>query len=863
LRLRSRARWRGGAARATEEAARRPVSTRPAQEHDNMLQRYLHTSSEKLVEAINLGVAELMSLKQNQLSPEILLLGLLEQSDSIVLKVAEKLGLDARVTREKLLAGIEERENVSVQGPPVGGQIYATPEVIQTFEKAKELSQAQGDLYTGVDMFFLALCHRDSGRTSQLLEQAGFQLSEVERVLKEMRGDRKLRDREGESQGQVLAQFTTDLTQRARDGELDPVVGRDHEINQVIEILSRRRKNNPVLVGEPGVGKTVVVEGLAQRIAEADVPETLLNKRILSLEMGELVAGAKFRGEFEDRIKSVRDEIIAAGGNIILFIDELHTVVGAGEGGGGVGAANMLKPALARGLLRCIGATTGGEYKRFIESDPALERRFQTVIVPEPTVPQAIAMLQALKPQYEAHHHVHISDEAIESAAEFADRYVADRFLPDKAVDLLDTSAARKHIQAVSIPPEIRELEKQRQVIEKDKWDAFRRQDYEAAARAQIELARIASEIEKVRAGSGLPSPAQEPVVDEQDIAEVVSRATGIPVARMIETEVEKLKRMEDELHGRVVGQEAAVHALSNAIRRNRVGLKDPRRPIGVFLFLGPTGVGKTELAKALAELLLDDENKIIRLDMSEYMERHEASKMIGAPPGYIGYGEGGQLTEAVRRQPYSVVLLDEIEKAHPDVFNMLLQIFDEGRLTDAQGRTVSFKNTVIIGTSNLGSDLLSEAKSRLGFGVRTTFDNDYEKVKGLVMTEVRRAMRPEFLNRIDDIVVFHRLEPAHLRQIVELAIGRLAARLREEHDIDLHLSDRAMEKLARDGYDPAYGARPLKREIERQIENSIATGLVNGQFRRGDRIEADVQGEEIVVNVAQPAASAAAQGSA
>ncbi|MFO0980172.1 MAG: AAA family ATPase [Planctomycetota bacterium] len=815
-----------------------------------MLQRYLHSATEKLVEAINLGVSELMSLKQNQLSPEILLLGLLEQAESIVMKVAEALGLEPRATREKLLAAIYERDNVGLQGPPVGGQIFATPEVIQTFEKAKELSQAQGDLYIGVGTFFQALCDPVSGRTSRVLQEAGFTPAEVERVLLDRRGERKLRDRESENESDGLAQYTTDLTALARDQKLDPVVGRDLEINQVIEILSRRRKNNPVLVGEPGVGKTVVVEGLAQRIAEAEVPETLLNKRILSLEMGELLAGAKFRGEFEERLKTLRDQVIAAGGSIILFIDELHTVVGAGEGGGGVGAANMLKPALARGLLRCVGATTVGEYKRFIESDPALERRFQMVQVREPSVAQAIEMLRALKPRYEEHHRVRFTDEAIVAAAKFSERYLADRFLPDKAVDLLDVSGSAKHIKAVSIPPELRDLEKQRQQLDKTKWDAFRRQDYEVAAKAQTDLSTLSGRIEQARA----QLPVVEPVVSEKDVADVVSRLSGIPVARMIESEAEKLNRLEVELHRRVVGQEAAVRALSNALRRNRVGLKDEHRPIGVFLFLGPTGVGKTELAKALAELMLDDESKIIRLDMSEYMERHEVSKMVGAPPGYIGYGEGGQLTERVRRQPYSVVLLDEIEKAHPDAFNMLLQIFDEGRLTDAQGRTVSFKNTIIIGTSNLGSDLLSEAKTRLGFGTRTTPESDYEKVKDLVLNEVRKSFRPEFLNRIDEVIIFHRLEKQHLREIVRLAMARVAARLREEYAIELVLSDAALDKLASDGHDPSYGARPLKREIERQVETPLASGIIAGSFQRGDRIEADVKGSEIVLQASSPA---------
>ncbi len=625
------------------------------------------------------------------------------------------------------------------------------------------------------------------------------------------------------------------------------MIGREEEIGLVIQTLSRRKKNNPVLIGEAGVGKTVIVERLAQRIADADVPDTLLNKQLLSLDMGEIIAGAKMRGEFEERLKSVRDAVIKAKGQVILFIDELHTVVGAGAGAGGMDAPSLLKTALAQGSLQVIGADTLDEYHRYVEVDKALERRFHTILVREPTVEETIEIMRGIAPRYEKHHEVSYQPEALEAAAKLAERYLTDRRLPDKAVDLLDEAGSSKHIKLISIPHDLKELELKAQKLQLDKTESFNAQDFESAASLQMKLLQMEEHLQEARAEWKDALGEVDAIITAEDIASVVSHWTGIPVARMVESEANKLTRMESNLHKRIVGQEDAVHSVADAIRRNRSGITSPRRPIGSFLFLGPTGVGKTELARALAAFLLDDESRIVRLDMSEYMERHEVSKMIGAPPGYIGYGEGGQLTEKVRRNPYTVVLLDEVEKAHPDVFNMLLQILEDGQLTDAQGRTISFRNTILIGTSNLGTESLSPEKRSIGF-VQSEMP-DYRDAKHMVMHEVKKFFKPEFLNRLDDIIVFHYLEEAHVEKIADMFVHELIERMAQQA-IRLNIDHEVVSKLAHDGFNPFYGARPLRREIERQVENPLAMKIVKGECPEGSRVEITLNEGEITFDI-------------
>jgi len=669
-------------------------------------------------------------------------------------------------------------------------------------------------------------------------------VGQAREALQNMRSGRTLKDQDAESKQDVLQLYTKDLTAMARNGELDPVIGREEEIGLIIQTLSRRKKNNPALIGEPGVGKTVIVEGLAQRIVDADVPDTLLNKRLLVLDMGEIVAGAKMRGEFEERLKSVRDAVIQASGQVILFLDELHSVVGAGAGAGGLDAPSMLKTALAQGTLQVIGADTLDEYRRYVEADKALERRFHPILVREPNIEDTIAILKGIAPRYEKHHKIRYTPAAFEEAARLSERYISDRRLPDKAVDLIDEAGSRKHLRLTAIPRNIRDLERGHQKLLRDKNQAFKIQNFEESARLQMEILKTEEKLQKARAEWKRERVEEDTVVSADDIAEVVANWTGIPVARMVESEAEKLARMEAKLHERIVGQEDAVRTVADALRRNRAGITSSRRPIGSFLFLGPTGVGKTELARALANFLLDNESRIIRLDMSEYMERHEVSKMIGAPPGYIGYGEGGQLTERVRRNPYAVVLMDEVEKAHPDVFNMLLQILEDGNLTDAQGRTVSFRNTILIGTSNLGTEALAPDKSPIGF-VRSATP-DYKEAQQLVMHEVKKFFKPEFLNRLDDIIVFHYLEKDHVRQIAAMFVTELIDRMKIGNII-LEVDDAVIDKLAVDGFDPVYGARPLRREVERQVENSLAMKIVRGECPEGSKVRVTLQNNTIV----------------
>ncbi len=809
-----------------------------------MLQQYARHLTDKVVDALNVGAMAMVNLNQTLLTPDFILIGLLEQEDSPIAKYFQDYYGEEKDLARQALEKIYDAQSVEskFQGGPVR-HIQLSKETELCFEQAKEEADKFGDKYIGAGAMFLALLAPRMGRTAQILQDLGFQYGKVRSELESMRGGSTITEKNAEGKFQALNEYTTDLTELARRGELDPVIGREKEIKRIIQILSRRKKNNPVLIGEPGVGKTVIVEGLAQKIVKSEVPNSLLNKRVRSLEMSEVIAGAKMRGEFEERMKTIKDEVIAAQGNIILFIDELHTIVSAGAGAGGVDASNILKAALSKGQLQCIGATTLDEYKKHIEEDKALERRFQPIIVAEPTVEETVEILRGLQPKYEAHHSIEYRQEALQAAALLSEKYISDRSLPDKAVDLVDEAGSLKHLDLIYVPEEIRSLESRKSELTLEQKSAFESQNFEEVARFRQELLDLdknlsekkevwKSELEKIDVG-----------VTEEDIAKVVATWTGIPVDKIREGEAEKLACMEENLHKRLVGQNDAVAAISNAIRRNRAGLKDKNKPIGTFLFLGPTGVGKTELAKALAEFLLDDENRIIRLDMSEYMEKHSASKIIGSPPGYVGYDEAGQLTEKIRRRPYSVILLDELEKAHPDVFNILLQMFDDGRLTDSHGREVSFKNAIIIGTSNLGGKQLSQDKQEIGFSTRP--GREYKEVKNLVLGEARKFFKPEFLNRLDDVIVFHSLSREEIVKIADLTIFNLNKRLKEKK-LEIEVSTEVRDKLAEEGYSPIYGARPLKRLIESEIENPLSLKIINGEFDFGDKILVDLADGEI-----------------
>jgi ATP-dependent Clp protease ATP-binding subunit ClpC len=687
----------------------------------------------------------------------------------------------------------------------------------------------------------IAIAGEQKGEAANILHRFGVDQEKVYRALQDIRGGHRVTDAQAESKYRSLEKYGRDLTEMARKGKLDPVIGREEEIKRVMQILTRRTKNNPVIIGDAGVGKTAIAEGLAQKIVADDVPDSLKGRKIVSLDMGALVAGSKFRGEFEERLKAVMDEVRQAQGEVILFIDEIHTVVGAGAAEGAIAASNMLKPALAHGELQCVGATTLDEYRRFIEKDKALERRLQPVFIGEPSVEATVEMLRGLRPRYEAHHKVKISDAALEAAARLSQRYISDRFLPDKAIDLIDEAASKIRIDTQSAPPEVKTLEQRLKQLTNEEEAASQRQDYEHATQLKSERLRLEAEYNQAK-NQWLQQEKIDEVVDEEAIAQLISKWTGIPVSQMMEGEAEKLLHMEERIHERLVDQEEAVAAISEAIRRSRAGLKDPKRPIGSFMFLGPTGVGKTELARTLAWFLFDDEGAMIRLDMSEYQERHTVSRLIGAPPGYVGYEEGGQLTEAVRRRPYRVILLDEVEKAHPEVFNTLLQILDDGRLTDGHGRTVDFKNTVVIMTSNTGAELIKRDMS-IGFTPQKdgtkALKQSYEQMKEKVMDAVRKTFRPEFINRIDEIIVFHELTEEQLRSIVDLMVKDLQKRL-ADRKIEVELTEKAKLWLAKEGFDPVYGARPLRRAIERYVENPLSTRLLRGEFSPGDIILVD-----------------------
>ena len=793
---------------------------------------------------------EARGLKHNYIGTEHLLLGLISEGEGVAAKALETMGIKGEAVRASVIEIIGEGEK------PVEGHIPFTPRAKRVFELSLREALQLGHNYIGTEHLLLGLLKEGEGVAAQVLTKQGADLAQVRQTVIQMlsgyqRGDDEGRESVGagvggsggpeRSNSAILEQFGRNLTQAARENKLDPVIGRRVEMERVMQVLSRRTKNNPVLIGEPGVGKTAVVEGLAQAIVHGDVPETIKDKQIYSLDMGSLVAGSRYRGDFEERLKKVLKEIRTRG-DIILFIDEIHTLVGAGAAEGSIDAAQMLKPMLARGELQTIGATTNDEYRKYIEKDAALERRFQPVKVEEPSVDETVEILKGLRDRYEAHHRVIITDAAIQAAAELADRYISDRFLPDKAIDLVDEAGARLRIRRMTAPPELRELDEKIAEVRRNKEAAIDDQDFEKAASLRDEESKLAEQRKaKEEAWKGGESD-EIAEVGDQEIAEVLAMSTGIPVVRLTQTETAKLLKMEDELHKRVIGQDEAVKALAQSIRRTRSGLKDPNRPGGSFIFAGPTGVGKTELAKALAEFLFGDEDALIQLDMSEFSEKHTASRLFGAPPGYVGYDEGGQLTEKVRRKPFSVVLFDEVEKAHPDIFNSLLQILEEGRLTDSQGRKVDFKNTVIIMTTNLGTRDINKGVLT-GFQTADNSTHDYGRMKSKVAEELKQHFRPEFLNRVDDTIVFPPLTKPEIARIVDLMIAKLAKRM-EAQDMRLQLTDAARELLADVGFDPVLGARPLRRAIQREIEDALSERILFGELQPGQVVTVGVTGE-------------------
>ncbi|HLZ72603.1 MAG TPA: AAA family ATPase [Dehalococcoidia bacterium] len=782
-----------------------------------------------------LGASQEMMRQQRhtQWDVEHVLLALVQREGGLAQAILERLNVPLPVLRERL----ETHLNQSPKSAYPVVQPYVTPRLVRMLETADAEANRLKDEYIGVEHLLIAIADEREGESSRVLKAFNVDKERIYHALQEIRGKRRVDSPRAENSYQALNKYSTDLTQLARDGKLDPVIGRDTEIRRVMQILNRRTKNNPVIIGEAGVGKTAIVEGLAQKIVVGDVPENLRDRRLLALDMGALVAGSRFRGEFEERLQAVMNEVRQAEGEVVLFIDELHTVVGAGAAEGSIDASNMMKPALARGELRAIGATTLDEYRQYIERDPALERRFAPVYVDEPSVEETIEILKGLRPRYEEHHKVQISDAALEAAAQLSDRYITERFLPDKAIDLIDEAASKHVIDAESLSPELQQMQQQLNELNRETESAAQREDYEAAARIKSDLLKLQVDYRAAKERWEAERPRKD-VVDEADIAALVGSITGIPVSRMLEGEADKLLQMEERLHDRVIGQDAAIGVLSDAIRRARAGLKDPRRPIGSFIFLGPTGVGKTELAKALAEFLFDDVDALIRVDMSEFQERHTVSRLIGAPPGYVGYDEGGGLTEAVRRRPYRVILFDEIEKAHPDVFNTLLQVLDDGRLTDGHGRTVDFRNTVIIMTSNLGTAEMQ--RQSLGFLTgRTQSHSERQRLESAAQRALRETFRPEFLNRIDEIIVFEPLTEPELEQIVTLLVDDLLGRL-TERGITVHLSEAARKALVKEGYDPNFGARPLRRVVQRRIENPLAKRVLSSEIAPGSEVDVD-----------------------
>jgi ATP-dependent Clp protease ATP-binding subunit ClpC len=799
--------------------------------------------TEQAQEALALSQELVRSNKHNQWDVEHILMALLQQDQGLVTELFKLLGVNIDTVRQQVGASLDKMPKVTYET----GQIYATPRIQWVLQAADAEASRLKDEFVGTEHLLIAIASEPKGESAGILRGVGIDQEKVYRALQDIRGGHRVTDARAESKYRSLEKYSRDLTELARQGKLDPVIGREDEIKRVMQILTRRTKNNPVIVGEAGVGKTAIAEGLAQKIVADDVPDSLKNRKVAALDMGSLVAGSKFRGEFEERLKAVMDEVKNAKGEVILFIDEIHTVVGAGAAEGAMDASNMLKPALAHGELQTIGATTLDEYRKHIEKDKALERRFQPVFVGEPTLEQTVQILKGLRPRYEAHHKVKITDGALEAAAKLGQRYITERHLPDKAIDLIDEAASKIRIDAESAPPEEREKESRLQQLKNEQDAASQQQDYEKAAQLKSEGLKLNEEYQRIKTERMKQQKISEKV-DEKQIAELVSKWTGIPVTQMMEGETQKLVHMEDRIHERMVDQEEAVTAVSEAIRRSRAGLKDPKRPIGSFMFLGPTGVGKTELARSLAWFLFDDESAMIRLDMSEYQERHTVSRLIGAPPGYVGYEEGGQLTEAVRRRPYRVILLDEIEKAHPEVFNTLLQVMDDGRLTDGQGRTVDFKNTVIILTSNTGVEYIKR-EGPIGFATPKNATKaqrqSYEIMKEQVLAEVRKTFRPEFINRLDDIIVFHELTREQIGDIVEIMLKDLQNRL-SERKLKLELNKSAKNWLADTGYDPTFGARPLRRAIERYLENPLSSKILSGEYKEGDTIVVDLVDNEL-----------------
>ncbi len=797
--------------------------------------------TERAQEAAQRAAEIIQRYGHNQIDTEHILLALIEQPGGVVPQILDVLKIDAAVLSERLDYILRTSPKANIFGGGGGGQIFITPRVKRIIDLANEEANRLKDEYISTEHIFLAILSERSTPAARLLEGAGVTRERVYEAVQQIRGGQRVTDPQAETRYRTLEKYSRDLTQLARAGKLDPVIGRDSEILRVIQILSRRTKNNPVLIGEAGVGKTAIVEGLAQKIASNDVPEILSGKRVMSLDLSAMIAGSRFRGEFEERLKASLEEVQRAEGEIILFIDELHTVVGAGAAQGAMDASNMLKPALSRGELQCIGATTLDEYHKYIEKDAALERRFAPVYVEEPSVDDTIRMLQGLRDRYEAHHKVRFSDQALVDAARLSSRYVTERRLPDKAIDLIDEAAAKLRVALYSLPENLKSMKTEIDRMAAEEEQAGLERDYERAAQKKAERLRLEGEFKEQRDRWESEHQLDE-VVDTRDIAEVVAQWTGIPVSQMMETESQKLLQMEDRLHEHIIGQDEAIGAISDAIRRSRSGLKDPRRPIGSFIFIGPSGVGKTELAKALAEFLFDDAEALVRIDMSEYREQHTVSRLFGAPPGYIGYEEGGQLTEAVRRRPYRVVLFDEIEKAHPEVWNALLQILDDGRLTDGQGRVVDFRNTVLIMTSNLGTEYVRKSGS-LGFLSRsgtTEEQQDHEKIE----KALKGAFRPEFLNRIDEIITFSPLTREQVALIVDLQMKDIQERL-SERGLGVELKPEARTWLADQGYDPAFGARPLRRALQKFVESPLSLRLLSGEYTAGETIVVDVDTEK------------------
>ncbi len=802
--------------------------------------------TEKAIKVIMLAQEEARRLGHNFVGTEQILLGLIGEGTGVAAKVLKSMGVnlkDARIEVEKIIG----------RGSGfVAVEIPFTPRAKRVLELSLEEARQLGHNYIGTEHLLLGLIREGEGVAARVLENLGVDLSKVRTQVIRMLGETaevSTGGGQGRTKTPTLDEFGSNLTQMAGEGKLDPVVGRQNEIERVIQILGRRTKNNPVLIGEPGVGKTAIAEGLAQRIANGDIPDILEEKRVVTLDIGLLVAGTKYRGEFEERLKKIMDEIRSAG-NVILVIDEVHTLIGAGAAEGAIDAANILKPALARGELQCIGATTLDEYRKHIERDAALERRFQPVMVGEPSVEETIEILHGLRDRYEQHHKLRIQDEALEAAAKLSDRYISDRFLPDKAIDLIDEAGSRVRLINSQLPPAAKELDRELRQVLKEKDNAVRSQDFDRAGELRDREMEIKAEIRAIAQGKKTETDAgnDSPVVTEEDIAHIVASWTGVPVNKLTETESEKLLHMEDTLHQRLIGQDEAVKAISRAIRRARVGLKNPNRPIASFIFSGPTGVGKTELAKSLAAYFFGSEDAMIRLDMSEFMERHTVSKLIGSPPGYVGYNEGGQLTEAVRRRPYTVVLFDEIEKAHPDVFNMLLQILEDGRLTDAKGRTVDFKNTLLIMTSNIGSKVIEKGGGGLGFDFEENqAESQYNRIRSLVNEELKQYFRPEFLNRLDEIIVFRQLTKNEVKEISDILLREVFGRLTEQ-GIALEVTERFKERLVEEGYNPSYGARPLRRAIMRLLEDTLAEEILSGRLKDGSTAVVDVDDQGKVV---------------